>query len=687
MFDKCSLMQRLKELPFSEKEYWVVAGGAMVLHGFRPQTHDIDLDCSARLADELEQQGHAVSRCEDGTRKILYSEDIEIFENWIEGTVETIDGIPVVCVDGLIRMKRNLGREKDLADIELIEKKLSEKARGTYAAKPPMVILSGPTAVGKTKLSIALAKAIGGEIISADSCQVYRHMDIGSAKITEEEMQGIPHHMIDILDPWEDFSVAVFKEKCEQCLPGIYARGHIPIVTGGTGFYVQALLRDIDFGSGEERSCPTGICPTEDNENVCSDTGGMPSEGDCASERPSSPPSDFGEYRIRLERLAEEKGAQYLHDMLREVDSASAEAIHPNNRKRVIRALEFFHLTGEPISRHNEREREKEPAYNACYFVLNDRRERVYENIGMRVDEMLRRGLVAEVERLREMGCHRGMISMQGLGYKEILAYLDGELSLEEAVEIIKRDTRHFAKRQLTWFRREKEVIWVDKESFGCDEERILEYMLQELRTKGIAASAPEAPSIYLFSGPCGCGKSTLTNAWAKKLVNEGRRRQVYVIHGDDFHAGFVETDYKGDFLEGGKSADVLAWEEILKFNWECILDTAGRALSRGLDVAVDYVVEEELPLMRRLAERYRAKLYYVVLTAGEEAIRQRIAGRGDVEMTERALFLKDELEHRPENQGYLFDTTGKTLERELEELEIERFLLQEPGHRVEPQE
>nr|WP_300770198.1 tRNA (adenosine(37)-N6)-dimethylallyltransferase MiaA [uncultured Acetatifactor sp.] len=342
-----------------------------------------------------------------------------------------------------------------------------------------MVILSGPTAVGKTKLSIALAKAIGGEIISADSCQVYRHMDIGSAKITEEEMQGIPHHMIDILEPWEDFSVAVFKEKCEQCLPGIYARGHIPIVTGGTGFYVQALLRDIDFGSGEERSCPT-----EGRKNMRSDSSGMPSEGDSASERPSSPPSDSGEYRIRLERLAEEKGPQYLHDMLREVDSASAEAIHPNNRKRVIRALEFFHLTGEPISRHNEREREKEPAYNACYFVLNDRRERVYENIGMRVDEMLRRGLVAEVERLREMGCHRGMISMQGLGYKEILAYLDGELSLEEAVEIIKRDTRHFAKRQLTWFRREKEVIWVDKESFGCDEERILEYMLQELRKK-----------------------------------------------------------------------------------------------------------------------------------------------------------------------------------------------------------
>lgn len=330
-------------------------------------------------------------------------------------------------------------------------------------SKPPMVILSGPTAVGKTKLSIALAKAIGGEIISADSCQVYRHMDIGSAKITEEEMQGIPHHMIDILEPWEDFSVAVFKEKCKQCLPGIYERGHIPIVTGGTGFYVQALLRDIDFGSGGE------TVPAQE-----------------------VPPAENGQYRVWLEELAKQKGSQHLHDMLREIDPVSAEAIHPNNRKRVIRALEFFHLTGEPISRHNEREREKEPAYNACYFVLNDSRERIYENIDKRVDEMLREGLVAEVERLREMGCQRGMISMQGLGYKEILAYLEGGTSLEEAIETIKRDTRHFAKRQLTWFRREKDIIWVDKDTFHRDEERILEFMLQELQKKGIAASPQE---------------------------------------------------------------------------------------------------------------------------------------------------------------------------------------------------
>lgn len=303
--------------------------------------------------------------------------------------------------------------------------------------KQPMIILSGPTAVGKTKLSIALAKAVGGEILSADSMQVYRHMDIGSAKITEEEMQGVPHHMIDILEPWESFNVAVFKEKCRQCLPGIYGRGHIPVVTGGTGFYVQALLRDIDF--------------TEEDSD--------------------------GRYRAYLEDLAARKGCACLHDMLREVDPESAEAVHANNVKRIIRALEYFHLTGERISLHNERERRKPSAYDSCYFVLNDERERIYAGIDRRVDEMLARGLVEEVERLRDMGCHRGMVSMQGLGYKEILAYLDGETDLETAVAAIKRDTRHFAKRQLTWFRRERDIIWVDKAAFGYREEEILRFM------------------------------------------------------------------------------------------------------------------------------------------------------------------------------------------------------------------
>ena len=312
--------------------------------------------------------------------------------------------------------------------------------------KPPLIVLSGPTAVGKTKLSIALAKVIGGEILSADSMQVYRRMDIGSAKIAAEEMQGVPHHMIDILDPWEDFSVAVFKEKCTECLPGIYERGHIPLVVGGTGFYVQALLRDIDF--------------TENAEN--------------------------SEIRTWLEKLAAEKGEGFLYDRLREADPVSAEKIHPNNRKRVIRALEYFYLTGETISCHNEREQEKNSAFNSCYFVLNDIREKLYERIEQRVDTMIENGLVAEVEALRGLGCHRGMVSMQGLGYKEILAYLEGEITLEEAVALMKRDTRHFAKRQLTWFRREKDVIWIQKNEFEYNDGVILRYMLERMRQKEI---------------------------------------------------------------------------------------------------------------------------------------------------------------------------------------------------------
>lgn len=312
--------------------------------------------------------------------------------------------------------------------------------------KMPMIVLTGPTAVGKTALSIALAKAVNGEIISADSMQVYRHMDIGSAKITKEEMQGIPHHLIDVLDPLQDFNVVVFQKRCRECLPGIYERGHIPILTGGTGFYIQAVLRDIDF--------------TENEENT--------------------------QYRSYLEQLAKEKGPQYLHEMLEKVDPASAQAIHFNNIKRSIRALEYYHLTGERISEHNEQERGRESAYQSCYFVLNDERGRLYERIDKRVDDMLSKGLVGEVEAMRRMGCGRNNVSMQGLGYKEIYAYLEGEITLEEAVYRIKRDTRHFAKRQLTWFRREKDVIWIDKPEFLYDDRKILSYMLEQLASKGI---------------------------------------------------------------------------------------------------------------------------------------------------------------------------------------------------------
>ncbi len=312
--------------------------------------------------------------------------------------------------------------------------------------KKPMVILTGPTAVGKTALSIQLAKAINGEIISADSMQVYKYMDIGSAKIMPDEMQGVPHHLIDVLEPWEDFNVVVFKQKCDECLQGIYERGHIPILTGGTGFYIQAVLRNIDFTENEE------------------DTS----------------------YRRELEALALKNGPEYLHDMLNKVDPASAKAIHANNIKRCIRALEYYKLTGQRISEHNEQEKQKKSDYNSCYFVLNDDREKLYARIEERIDEMLVAGLIDEVKKLQEMGCRRGMVSMQGLGYKEILAYLDGECSLQEAVYLLKRDTRHFAKRQLTWFRREQDVIWIDKQEFGYDNAKMLEFMLNKCREEGI---------------------------------------------------------------------------------------------------------------------------------------------------------------------------------------------------------
>ncbi len=312
--------------------------------------------------------------------------------------------------------------------------------------KRPLVILTGPTAVGKTALSIALAKAIGGEIISADSMQVYRHMDIGSAKITPEEMEGIPHYLIDVLEPDQEFNVVVFQELAKQAAAEIYSRGHIPIVAGGTGFYIQALVYDIDF--------------TENDEDTA--------------------------FRRTLEEQEKREGAEALYERLRAVDPESCESIHAHNIKRVIRAIEFYEKTGKKISEHNREQRQNDSPYNFAYFVLNDDRERIYERINVRVDLMMAQGLVEEVRALRESGCRKEMVSMQGLGYKELLSYLEGETSMEEAVYLIKRDTRHFAKRQLTWFRREKEVIWVDKTVFDHDSQKILNFMQDFLREKGI---------------------------------------------------------------------------------------------------------------------------------------------------------------------------------------------------------
>lgn len=312
--------------------------------------------------------------------------------------------------------------------------------------KKPLIILTGPTAVGKTHLSIRLAKAVQGEIISADSMQVYRHMDIGSAKIRPEEMEGVPHHLIDCLNPDEDFNVVRFQEMAKEAMAHIYQRGHIPILTGGTGFYIQAITGDIDFTQhGEDNS-----------------------------------------YRLALEKKAAEEGAQSLHDMLQKVDPLSAQTIHANNVKRVIRALEFYNQTGQPISSHNLEQRQKTSPYQLAYFVLNDERSRLYQRIDQRVDEMISSGLVKEVETLKAMGCHPGMVSMQGLGYKEILAYLEGDCSLEEAVYILKRDTRHFAKRQITWFKREQDVEWFYKPDYEYQEEKILNGMLHSLKEKNI---------------------------------------------------------------------------------------------------------------------------------------------------------------------------------------------------------
>ena len=310
--------------------------------------------------------------------------------------------------------------------------------------KPPMIILTGPTAVGKTATSIQLAKAIGGEIISADSMQVYRHMDIGSAKITREEMDGVPHHLIDVLEPWEDFNVTVFKRMAKEAMDGILSRGNIPIVTGGTGFYIQALLYDIDF--------------TEHT-------------GD-------------GAIRTELEQLAEDKGAAYLHQILTEIDPESGLEIHANNIKRVIRAIEYYRQTGEPISLHNRREREKESPYNFLYYVVNTERSILYERIERRIDMMMADGLVEEVQALKNMGCTRNLVSMQGLGYKEILDYLNGECTLEEAIYILKRDTRHFAKRQITWFKRERDVRWLNLPDYDNDTARVTAKIVADAKEK-----------------------------------------------------------------------------------------------------------------------------------------------------------------------------------------------------------
>ncbi|AYF54887.1 tRNA delta(2)-isopentenylpyrophosphate transferase [Clostridium sp. K25] len=297
--------------------------------------------------------------------------------------------------------------------------------------KQDLFILAGPTAVGKTDISIKLAEKLNGEIISADSMQIYKHMDIGSAKITEEEKHGIKHYMIDFVDPLDEFSVAEFKEKSKNTIESIASKGKLPMIVGGTGFYIDSLIFNYDFA------------------NTYKDE----------------------EYREYLKNLADKKGKEYVHELLKDIDEESYKRLYPNDLKRVIRALEVFKLTNKTISEFNEEQDKFDIPYNVYYFVLNMDRSKLYERINKRVDIMIERGLVEEVKMLRSMGCTADMQSMKGIGYKEILYYLDGKMTLEDAIELIKKGSRNYAKRQLTWFRKDKRVIWIDKDQYENDSE------------------------------------------------------------------------------------------------------------------------------------------------------------------------------------------------------------------------
>lgn len=312
--------------------------------------------------------------------------------------------------------------------------------------KKPLIIIAGPTASGKTGLSVELAKKINGEIISADSMQVYKGMDIGTAKIKPFEMQGIKHHLIDICEPDEPFNIHIFQKRAKEAIDSILSRNKIPIIVGGTGFYIQSVVYDTHFEESED----------EDG------------------------------YRNYLENLASKKGSYYLHDLLKTVDLESSIKIHPNNVKRVIRALEFHHQTGTCISKHNIEQSNKPSPYNTAFYVLNMDRQLLYERIDKRVDIMFKEGIVNEVQNLYSKGYDLNLISMQGLGYKEILKSIKGEYDIEMAKYIIKRDTRHFAKRQLTWFKREKNIKWLYLDELDFDMEKILSKIIKDIEVIGI---------------------------------------------------------------------------------------------------------------------------------------------------------------------------------------------------------
>lgn len=285
-----------------------------------------------------------------------------------------------------------------------------------------VIVITGPTASGKTGQAVYTAKKLNGEVVSADSMQIYKYMDIGTAKPTKSEMAGVRHHMIDAVMPDEPFNVAMYKEQAERCIKDITNREKLPIVAGGTGLYINSLIYNIQF-----------------SETVCDES-----------------------FRMKMRKLADEKGPELLHEMLEKVDPESAEEIHYNNVKRVIRALEVYEYTGKPISWHKKQSRSVPPEYRYIVFVLNIEREQLYRRIDERVDKMIEDGLVCEVESLLAKGVNPDSIALQGLGYKEIISYLKNEMTLDEAIRVLKRDTRHYAKRQLTWFRSIKGAIWIN---------------------------------------------------------------------------------------------------------------------------------------------------------------------------------------------------------------------------------
>jgi tRNA dimethylallyltransferase len=291
--------------------------------------------------------------------------------------------------------------------------------------KQELLVIVGPTAVGKTALSLDLAKTFDGEIISGDSMQVYRDMDIGTAKVSLEEQKEVPHHMIDLIDPDTPFSVQEFQKLARQKIAEISARGRLPMLVGGTGLYIEAVTHDYDLPHVPENP---GL-------------------------------------RDELRSLAESKGNEYLYRRLSEVDPNAAAKLHPNDLRRIIRALEVYYVTGKPFS--SLKGKGTSP-YDALWIGLTMPRELLYERINRRVDQMIKDGLVEEVKRLKERGYHLGLTSMQAIGYKEIMSYLNGEMTLDEAVHSIKKGTRKYAKRQLSWFRRLKEIHWFDVTEPQC---------------------------------------------------------------------------------------------------------------------------------------------------------------------------------------------------------------------------